>query len=142
MISKYVGYWLSFSFSALALLSAPILLVVCQNRCVRYPPQRGVLLSTLHVWRAASTGRWSPNPITTWSRMREDGFWDAAKPSMYHVRVGGEAVRPNWMTWDDQWVDELQRCFKAGKVFLWYPLYHEPRSLRSPVIWVMVSMLI
>jgi POT family proton-dependent oligopeptide transporter len=62
--------------------------------------------------------------------MHEDGFWDAAKPSVYRSKNGAtdESVRPKWMTWDDQWVDEVRRGFKACKVFLWYPVYCEWQS--------------
>lgn len=41
------------------------------------------------------------------------------------------------MTFDDQWVDQVRRGFKACSVFLWYPLYCEcghskqPRLLRT-----------
>lgn len=44
-------------------------------------------------------------------------FWDSVKPSA----LG--ASRPQWMTFDDEWVDEVARGLKACKVFLWYPLY-------------------
>lgn len=47
-------------------------------------------------------------------------FWESAKPSNFR----GE-VRPRWMTFDDQWVDEVARGFKACVVFLWYPMYCE-----------------
>ncbi|EGX90443.1 peptide transporter PTR2-A [Cordyceps militaris CM01] len=30
---------------------------------------------------------------------------------------------PAWMTFDDEWVDEVKRGVLACKVFLWYPLY-------------------
>lgn len=29
------------------------------------------------------------------------------------------------MTFDDQWVDEVRRGFKACGVFVWFPLYCE-----------------
>jgi len=31
--------------------------------------------------------------------------------------------KPVWMTFDDQWVDELRRGYKACAVFLWFPLF-------------------
>jgi POT family proton-dependent oligopeptide transporter len=42
------------------------------------------------------------------------------KPSV--IRARGDTV-PTWMTFDDEWVDEVRRGFVACKVFLWYPIY-------------------
>ncbi|KAK6821236.1 MFS general substrate transporter [Apiospora arundinis] len=51
---------------------------------------------------------------------RDPEFWQRVKPT--EIRARGETV-PAWMTFDDQWVDELKRGVLACKVFLWYPLY-------------------
>ena len=48
--------------------------------------------------------------------LRAADFWENAKPS----RV---VDKPDWMTFDDLWVDEVRRGFKACTVFLWYPIY-------------------
>lgn len=34
-------------------------------------------------------------------------------------------MKPGWMTYDDKWVDEVRRGFKACTVFVWYPIYCE-----------------
>ena len=122
---QYVGFWLSYTLPTLVFLTAPLVLFAGRNRYVRSPPQGSVLPSSIRSWRLAARGRWSLNPVTTWRRMREDGFWDSAKPSVYLGGKGGvgESGRPMWMTWDDQWVDEVRRGFKACEVFLWYPIY-------------------
>jgi len=44
-------------------------------------------------------------------------MWENVKPSKHGPN------RPAWMTFDDQWVDEVKRGFAACSVFLWYPLY-------------------
>jgi len=49
--------------------------------------------------------------------MTADDFWESAKPS----NIKGE--RPAWMTFDDNWVDEVRRGLKACSVFGWFPLY-------------------
>lgn len=49
--------------------------------------------------------------------MRSDDFWESVKPS----RLGQN--KPVWMTFDDVWVDEVRRGFKACTVFLWIPIY-------------------
>lgn len=51
---------------------------------------------------------------------KDDDFWSRIKPSAFRGR--GEVV-PAWMTFDDEWVDEVKRGILACKVFLWYPLY-------------------
>jgi POT family proton-dependent oligopeptide transporter len=53
--------------------------------------------------------------------MRDPVFWDRVKPSS--IRARGETI-PEWMTFDDAWVDEVRRGIVACKVFLWYPLYY------------------
>ena len=59
-------------------------------------------------WHFTDPRRWKKNPKP---------FWDSVKPSA----LGRD--RPQWMTFDDEWVDEVSRGLKACKVFLWYPLY-------------------
>jgi len=50
--------------------------------------------------------------------MKADDFWENAKPSKQSIES-----RPAWMTFDDLWVDEVRRGFKACTVFLWLPIY-------------------
>lgn len=47
---------------------------------------------------------------------RAPGFWENVKPSKVRNK-------PDWMTFDDKWVDEVRRAVKACGVFLWYPIY-------------------
>lgn len=95
-----------------------------RNRYVRSPPQGSVLPASLKVFRTAAKGRWSLNPIRCFRNLKAPNFWDNAKPSVYLAKNGGgEGGRPAWMTWDDKWVDEVRRGFKACEVFVWYPIY-------------------
>ena len=63
-----------------------------------------------------------------------DDFWEAAKPSKVK-EIDGQ--RPAWMTFDDHWVDEVKRGFKACSVFAWFPVYcmyslfHMPHGSRA-----------
>lgn len=50
-------------------------------------------------------------------KKNDTDFWNTVKPST----LGDN--RPAWMTFDDEWVDEVARGLKACRVFLWYPLY-------------------
>jgi POT family proton-dependent oligopeptide transporter len=125
--SQYVGFWLAFTIPTIALLIAPVVLLVGRHRYADSSPQGFVLPTAIRVWRTAASGRWSLNPITTWKRMHESGFWEAAKPSVFLMRSNANAndERAKRMTWDDQWVEEIRRGFKACKVFMWYPIYCE-----------------
>lgn len=72
----------------------------------------------MRIWRQSMKGRWTLNPVQLVKNMNAPDFWEAAKPSNWQ----GE-TRPAWMTFDDQWVDEVKRGFKACSVFLWFPIY-------------------
>ncbi|KIP09372.1 hypothetical protein PHLGIDRAFT_126379 [Phlebiopsis gigantea 11061_1 CR5-6] len=115
---KYVGYWLSFTLPTILFSLCPLVLWIGRNRYITSPPQGSVLGQAFRVWRQALKGRISFNPWKTWKNMCADDFWDKAKPSQYT-----DENRPRWMTFDDQWVDEVMRGFKACSVFLWYPIY-------------------
>jgi POT family proton-dependent oligopeptide transporter len=115
---KYVGFWLSFTLPTLCLCVCPLVMWWGRKRYVRMPPQGSVLSKALHIWVYAMKGRWSINPVTTFKNMNDGTMWDKVKPSTI-----APADRPSWMTFDDVWVDEVRRGFKACSVFLWYPLY-------------------
>ncbi|KAF8823385.1 hypothetical protein HHX47_DHR10000303 [Lentinula edodes] len=87
-----------------------------RNKYQRSPPEGSVLATALHLFAFAARGRWSWNPVKLWNNFNTDDFWEGAKPS----RV---ANKPKWMTFDDQWVEEVQRGLKACAVFTWYPIY-------------------
>lgn len=48
--------------------------------------------------------------------MTHPDFWNRVKPSKF-------ANKPDWMTFDDAWVDEVHRGLRACGVFLWLPVY-------------------
>ena len=96
----------------------PIILIFGYKLYTISPPQGSVLSASLRLWRMGMKGRWALNPFQTYRNMTADDFWENVKPS----RFQGED-RPAWMTFDDQWVDEVKRGFKACSVFCWYPIY-------------------
>ena len=59
------------------------------------------------------------NSPSSRNSLKRPGFWEAVMPSQM-------ATKPVWMTFDDAWVDEVQRGLLACRVFLWYPLYCKP----------------
>ncbi|KAF8872957.1 peptide transporter PTR2A [Infundibulicybe gibba] len=117
---KFVGFWLAYTLPTFVFLLCPLVLLIGRNRYVRSPPTGSVLATALRLWKYAARGRWSWNPATTWRQLTADDFWDNVKPSSVASRGGN---KPVWMTFDDQWVDEVRRGFKACAVFLWYPIY-------------------
>jgi len=116
---KYVGFWLAFTLPTIVFLLCPIVLWYGRNRYVRSPPTGSVLSLAFRLWGLASKGRWSLNPYATYKRLRADDFWESVKPS----KLESEGRRPAWMTFDDQWVNEVNRGFKACAVFAWFPVF-------------------
>ncbi|KAK8017397.1 POT family proton-dependent oligopeptide transporter [Apiospora rasikravindrae] len=116
---KYVGFWLSFTLPTIMFLICPMVMFWCRNKYVRLPPTGSVLGKSMGIIRLGMKGRWSLNPITTFRHMASDDFWERAKPSKIEDR-------PAWMTFDDAWVDEVRRGFKACTVFFYYPIYWLP----------------
>ncbi|KAL8725644.1 MAG: hypothetical protein Q9166_007221 [cf. Caloplaca sp. 2 TL-2023] len=114
---KYVGFWLSFVLPTCMFLCCPTVMFLMRNKYARRPPTGSVLTKALKLWSLAMRGRWSLNPVETYKNMRSDDFWESVKPS----RLG--QAKPTWMTFDDTWVDEVRRGFKACTVFLWIPIY-------------------
>ncbi len=116
---QYVGFYLAFTLPTVVFLICPLVLWAGNKRYIKAAPQGSVLITALRILRKAAADKWSPNPIVTYRNFRRDDFWEAAKPSN---QVG---ELPKWMTFDDQWVDEVGRGFKACAVFTWFPLYCE-----------------
>ncbi|EPQ30475.1 uncharacterized protein PFL1_02001 [Pseudozyma flocculosa PF-1] len=117
---KYVGFWLSYTLPTIVFLLCIPVLVFGNKYYVKTPPTGSVFAECIRLWRYAASGRWTLNPIKLAKNMTADDFWTSAKPSK--VVAAGEA-KPRWMTFDDAWVDEVRRGFKACTVFLWFPLY-------------------
>ncbi len=111
---KYVGYWLGFLLPTALFISAPLVLFLNKKRYILKPPTGSVLAKFLHMFGFAMRGRWSFNVV----KMRRQFSWDVARPS--NVPVG---QRPEWMTYDDAWVDEVRRGLEACKVFLFLPIF-------------------
>ncbi|KAJ9239149.1 hypothetical protein DTO169E5_4439 [Paecilomyces variotii] len=113
---KYVGFWLAFVLPTIMFCFCPLVLFLCRNKYDVTPPTGSVVAKALKLWSLALKGKWSWNPVTLIKNVRGDDFWERVKPSKIENR-------PQWMTFDDQWVDEVRRALKACTVFLWYPIY-------------------
>ncbi|KAL7619914.1 hypothetical protein AAE478_010461 [Parahypoxylon ruwenzoriense] len=115
---KYVGFWLSFTLPTALFIFCPLVLLAFSSKYTRRPPTGSVLGKAVALVGLSMKGRWSLNPIATIKNMRAPGFFERVKPSNIPV-----SERPAWMTFDDHWVDEVRRGFKACSVFVWYPIY-------------------
>lgn len=107
---KYVGFWLSFLLPTIMFLFCPLVMFLCRKRYVRRPPTYSVLSRAFHLVSLAMRS----TPMRDWNK---GGFWEKVKPSKL------EGPRPEWMHFDDAWVDEVRRGFKACAVFMFMPIY-------------------
>lgn len=117
---KYVGFWLAYLLPTIVFALCPLVLAAGAKRYRRSPPHGSVFAKSLKLWTWCLKGTWSWNPAQWCRNVTADGFWDKAKPS--HV-VATNGTKPAWMTYDDQWVDEVRRGFKACAVFVFFPIY-------------------
>ncbi|KAE8193398.1 hypothetical protein CF328_g5059 [Tilletia controversa] len=113
---KHVGYWLAYLIPTIVFALCPFVLFFGRNMYRHTPPSGSVLARSLRLWWFAAKGRWSYNPLRTWRQLRADDFWTRALPSR-------QTVLPGWMDFDDNWVFEVRRGYKACAVFCLYPAY-------------------
>ncbi|OAK93463.1 PTR2-domain-containing protein [Phaeosphaeriaceae sp. SRC1lsM3a] len=116
---KYVGFWLSYLLPTILFVFCPILMLAFNKHYVKKPPQGDVAIKSIRLFALALKGQLSLNPIRTWRNLASDDLWNNVKPS----RISN---KPRWMTFDDAWVDEVSRGFKACYVFLWLPIFWLP----------------
>lgn len=128
-LTQYIGYWFSYALPTITFMLCPLVLWYGRNKYTRSPPTGSVLATALRLWRFAARGRWSLNPVKCYKQLTAADFWENAKPSKIPLEQ-----RPKWMTFDDQWVDEVRRGLKACSVFCWYPVYCKYSCLISSAV--------
>ena len=107
------GYWLAFLLPTIVFATTPIVMWLGRNRYIQTKPSGSVLGKAMRILSVNfKHAGWSPK---AWYRA---GFWENALPSRIPV-----AERPSWMVWDDTFVWEVRRGFKACQVFGFFPLY-------------------
>ncbi|KAJ5609856.1 oligopeptide transporter [Penicillium herquei] len=114
---RFVGFYLSFLLPTVMYLFCPAVLYLCRSRYRLTAPTGSVYSQAFRLWMLTMKGRWSLNPMRIFKQSNTTHFWDQVKPS----RLGSN--KPEWMKFDDEWVDEVRRGLSACAVFLWYPLY-------------------
>ncbi|KAL2855569.1 PTR2-domain-containing protein [Aspergillus pseudodeflectus] len=120
---REIGFWLSYLLPTIMFLFCPLVLFFCKRHYTLVPPTGSVYTQAYRLIREACRKHWTVStvkvagvPFKLYKKTGND-FWGAVKPSTY----GSD--RPNWMVFDDEWVDEVARGLKACRVFLWYPLF-------------------
>jgi proton-dependent oligopeptide transporter, POT family len=112
------GYWAAYLVPTCLFVMVPLVLLVGKKNYVMTPPRGSVLLETVRVLRICLKPALSINPVMSWRSVRDDNFWEPAKPSTYAGRE-----RPAKITWDDEFVGEVARTCSACKVFLFFPFF-------------------
>ncbi|TRM63651.1 POT family-domain-containing protein [Schizophyllum amplum] len=113
------GYWSAFLVPTCILCLVPVVLVAGRKHYVITPPRGSILLETIRVIKMCLGDKFSWNPARTLRAVRAPGFWDVAKPSFYEA-----GAVPKNITWDDQFVDEVDRTVKACQVFCALPFFY------------------
>ncbi|KAF9629906.1 putative oligopeptide transporter protein [Lasiodiplodia theobromae] len=114
---RYVGFYLSFMLPTLLFCVALPVLFFCRKWYAHTKPEGSVLGPAVKLLLLGTKKRFSINPVAFYRNLHDGTFWEELKPSKLGV------AKPAWMTFDDAWVDEVSRGWKACSVFLWLPLY-------------------
>ena len=115
---KWIGFWLAFLLPTLVFIIPIPVLWIGRKIYTVAPPDGSVLKNAVRVCALAIRKNWSWNPKTFLRLWKSPHYWDCAKPSLVP-----EHDRKSWMTYDDQWVDQLSCGAKACFIFLLFPLY-------------------
>ncbi|KAJ7266315.1 PTR2-domain-containing protein [Mycena rebaudengoi] len=114
---KRIGFWLAYLVPGILYGLMPIVLVIVYPKLVRLPPQGSVVLDAFKVFN------------TLFSRAGLGGMlkggdnWNVAKPSNIEAAGGLPKKKAGWVTWDDDFVDELKRTIVACRLFLFLPIF-------------------
>ncbi|MBW0494124.1 hypothetical protein O181_033839 [Austropuccinia psidii MF-1] len=110
---KYVGFWLSYLLPTVLFCLCPIIMILGKPLYNLRPPTGSVFGQAMRLFRLALSKRFHMSK----AQRSQIGFWEAVKPSKLAPN------QPKWFNFNDQWVDEVRRGFKASSVFLWFPIY-------------------
>ncbi|KAJ4318091.1 hypothetical protein N0V94_004616 [Neodidymelliopsis sp. IMI 364377] len=107
---RYVGFYLSYLIPTVFFLFALPVLILCKKHYILRPPSGSVMGPAFKLLAKALGTR----NLKNWN----DGkMWESIRPSA----LG--ANKPSWYNFDDAWVDEVARGFRACGVFFWVPIF-------------------
>jgi POT family proton-dependent oligopeptide transporter len=106
-VENFEGFWQAFLIPTALFLIAPVILWSQKKNYRLSPPTGSVLEKFMKMFRFAQkkSSFFKPN-------------FELSKPSNVPI-----SERPAWLTYDDQWVDEVRRGLKACQVFLFLPIF-------------------
>ncbi|KAG6853088.1 hypothetical protein C0991_006982 [Blastosporella zonata] len=116
---KRVGFWLAYLVPLIIYIIMPLVLAITRNNLTKLPPQGSVVADSFRVGqvlisRAGIKKAWKGG----------DDFWNSAKPTTIEADGGLKGKAAGWMKWDDDFVDEIRRTFKACKLFAFLPIFY------------------
>ncbi|CAO3621914.1 unnamed protein product [Cunninghamella echinulata] len=104
-MEKYIGFWSSYLLPLCMFVPGVAIVILGKNYYVESEVRGSIFIEVAKVLKVA---------------FKNGRNLDAAKPSNLlksHPEMGSS------ITWDDVFVDELRRAFRACVVFCWYPIY-------------------
>ncbi|KAJ7084827.1 PTR2-domain-containing protein [Mycena belliarum] len=114
---KRIGFWLAYLIPGILYILMPVTLVFAYPRLVRLPPQGSVVLDSFKVFRTLFTRAGLKGML------KGGENWNVAKPTNIAASGGLKNKERGWITWDDDFVDELKRTITACKLFLFLPIF-------------------
>jgi POT family proton-dependent oligopeptide transporter len=103
ILEKNFGFWPAFLLPTLIFIPGILIVLAGRKHYVRNPPRGSIFVEAVKVVRLSF----------------KHGL-EGCKPSNLRAEHPELAAKA---TWDDVFVDELRRTFKACIVFCWYPIY-------------------
>ncbi|KAJ2958319.1 hypothetical protein NQZ79_g6080 [Umbelopsis isabellina] len=104
-LEKQVGFWAAYLLPTAMFIPALLVVILGRKRYIENPARGSIFIEVGRLTRLS------------W---KVKGGLDACKPS--RLEVENPELMKN-VTWDDVFVDELRRTFKACVVFCWYPIW-------------------
>ncbi|CAO3596059.1 unnamed protein product [Absidia cylindrospora] len=104
-LEKYIGFWPAYLLPTLMFIPGIITVVAGKNQYVQNPPRGSIFVEVYKVLKVS---------------LKQGGNLEAAKPSNLQVSHPELAAKT---TYDDIFVDEMRRTFRACAVFCYFPIY-------------------
>ncbi|KAI8099711.1 POT family-domain-containing protein [Halteromyces radiatus] len=104
-LEKYIGFWPAYLLPTLMFIPGILTVIIGKNQYVQSPPRGSIFIEVFKVLKVS---------------FQQNRNMEAAKPSnlaIHHPHLAAKA------TWDDVFVDEMRRTFRACAVFCWFPIY-------------------
>lgn len=118
-IERRIGFWFAFFIPIIIYLIIPLVFWFVNGRLKKEKIQGSVLVNTSKILRVLFRGDWI-------RRLRQNSFWDYARPSKMRER-GEEYYVPKKqkaITWNDQWVLDVKEIVSITKVFLYFVVFN------------------